>query len=35
MKQYPHDDTIQRAGPNGDVDDLIFCTDPAWSASSR
>ena len=35
MKQYPHDDTIQRAGPNGDVDDLIFCTDSAWPVSSR
>ena len=35
MKQYPHDDSIQSAGPSGDVDDLIFCTDPAWSASSR
>ncbi len=34
MKQYPHDDTVQRTGPSGDVDDLIFC-DPAWSASDR
>ena len=35
MRQYPHDDTAARTGPGGDVDDLIFCADPAWSASDR
>ena len=35
MKRNQHDEPIQRPGPSGDVDDLIFCADPAWSASDR
>lgn len=35
MKQDSHDDTVVCTGPSGDVDDLIFCADPAWSASDR
>ncbi len=35
MKPCFHDDTTQHTGSNGDVDDLIFCTDFDWSASQR
>ncbi len=35
MKYEQHDDSAPRTAPGGDVDDLIFCADQAWSASQR
>ena len=35
MREHRSDETIQRTDPKGDIDDLIFCADQGWSASSR
>ena len=35
MRIHDENETASRTEPKGDVDDLIFCAGPGWSASDR
>lgn len=35
MRKYLYEENAQRTDSKGDVDDLIFCAGPDWSASDR